>query len=175
MNFEIMSSVGVCQDEPWFDSSSILDSDSDDNDFSSVHGGKIFTSFSTASNFFHISFTQIVTLCFEMADSVPSIGNGPNAQLLQYESTSCFIDTGSMYEGFYESYLKIDGGAQNFEYTSQEFNMNTCLPCLPPSVNYNEKNHSSSPQPANIKKSAVIMLSVKRKSVDGYERTEYCA
>lgn len=136
---------GVCQDEPWFDSSSILDSDSDDNDFSSVHG-----------------------------DSVPSIGNGPNAQLLQYESTSCFIDTGSMYEGFYESYLKIDGGAQNFEYTSQEFNMNTCLPCLPPSVNYNEKNHSSSPQPANIKKSAVIMLSVKRKSVDGYERTEYC-
>ena len=135
---------------------------------------KVKTSFSTANNFFHISFTKIVTLCFEMADCFPSIGNAPNAQLLQYESTSCFIDNGSTYEGFYESYLKIDGGAQNFEYTSQEFNMNSCLPCLPPPVSCNEKNHSSNPQPANIKKSAVIMLSVKRKSVDGYETTEIC-
>ncbi|XP_022946639.1 uncharacterized protein LOC111450645 [Cucurbita moschata] len=134
---------GVCQDEPWFDSASILDSEDDEEDFSSVLG-----------------------------DCFPSIGNGPNAQLLQYERTSCFIDTGCMYEA-YESYLKIDGGAQNFEYTSQEFNMNTCLPCLPSPVSCNEKNHSSSPQPENRKKSAVIMLSVKRKSVDGYERTEF--
>lgn len=108
-----------------------------------------------------------------MADCFPSIGNAPNAQVLQYESKSCFIDNGCMYEGFYESYLKIDGGAQNFGYTSQEFNMNTCLP-LPSPVGSNEKNHSANPQPANRKKSAVIMLSVKRKSVDGYERTEFC-
>ncbi|XP_022951730.1 uncharacterized protein LOC111454471 [Cucurbita moschata] len=146
-NHSQIDSTGSCQDEPWFDSDSILvsDDDEDDDDFSSVHG-----------------------------DCFPSIGNAPNAQLLQYESTSCFIDNGSTYEGFYESYLKIDGGAQNFEYTSQEFNMNSCLPCLPPPVSCNEKNHSSNPQPANIKKSAVIMLSVKRKSVDGYETTEIC-
>ncbi|XP_050940462.1 uncharacterized protein LOC103485766 isoform X1 [Cucumis melo] len=134
---------GVYQDEPWFDSASILDSDSDDEEFSSVHG-----------------------------DCFPSIGD-PNAQLFQYESTSCFIDTGCMYEGFYESYLKIDGGAQNFEYKSQELNMNTCLPCFPPPASCNEKNRSSNTQPENQKKSAVIMLSVKRKSVDGYERTEF--
>lgn len=126
----------------------------------------------TTSFTFHSE--KIDTLCFEMADYSPSIENGPNAQLLQYESTSCFIDNGCTYEGFYESYLKIDGGAQNFGYTSQEFNMNSCLPCLPPPVSCNEKNHSSIPQAANRKKSAVIMLSVKRKSVDGYETTEFC-
>ncbi|XP_022156299.1 uncharacterized protein LOC111023224 [Momordica charantia] len=143
-NHSQIDANGLFQDEPWFDSASILDSDSDDDDYSSVH-----------------------------EDCIPSIGNVPNAQLLQYESKSCFIDNGCLYEGFYESYLKIDGGAQNFGFTSQEFNMNSCLPCLTPPVNCNEMDHSSSPAAAH-RKAAVIMLSVKRKSVDGFERTEFC-
>ncbi|XWS64215.1 hypothetical protein CRYUN_Cryun06bG0167400 [Craigia yunnanensis] len=68
-------------------------------------------------------------------------------KVLQYESASCFVDNGSSYERFYESYsfkgLK-DG-----------------------TVDLGEKTQESK------KKSTVIMLSVKRKSFEGDEITEY--
>ncbi|XP_010258222.1 PREDICTED: uncharacterized protein LOC104598041 isoform X2 [Nelumbo nucifera] len=72
-----------CQEEAWFDSASILDSDSDDDDFSSVHED-----------------------CFPSISN--AIGNISGAQLLQYEAAT-FVDSGCKYEEFYESYLKIDG------------------------------------------------------------------
>ncbi|KAF8389774.1 hypothetical protein HHK36_024293 [Tetracentron sinense] len=74
----------ICQEEAWFDSVSILESDSDD-DFISVHGD-----------------------CFPSIGN--AIGNISSTQVLQYETASCFVDTGCKYEEFYESYLKIDGG-----------------------------------------------------------------
>ncbi|KAH9709705.1 DUF1336 domain-containing protein [Citrus sinensis] len=77
-NHSQIDSNGICQEEAWYDSVSIIDSDSDD-DYSSVHGGT-------------------------------PIGHISNGQLLQYETASRFVDTGSKYEEFYESYLKIDGG-----------------------------------------------------------------
>ena len=73
---------GKYQEDAWFDSVSIIESDSDD-DFSSVHGD-----------------------CFPFTGN--AIGNGPNTQLLQYETSSCFLESGGKYEEFYESYLKID-------------------------------------------------------------------
>ncbi|XP_054809610.1 uncharacterized protein LOC129311363 [Prosopis cineraria] len=99
---------GTCQDEAWFDSSSMIESDSDD-DFSSVYGGSI-----------------------------------TNTQLLQYETSSCFVDSEGKYEEYYESYLNI-----------------------------NDTNQNS--QSSQIKQSRVIMVSVKRTSVDGNEKTELCA
>ncbi|XP_019429736.1 PREDICTED: uncharacterized protein LOC109337257 [Lupinus angustifolius] len=85
---------GKFQDEAWFDSVSIIESDSDD-DFSSVHGD-----------------------CYPFAGN--ALGGVPNTQLLHYESSSCIVDSGCKYEEFYESYLKIDGGkCKNGEKTQE--------------------------------------------------------
>ncbi|KAG8366929.1 hypothetical protein BUALT_Bualt16G0019100 [Buddleja alternifolia] len=66
---------GIYQDEPWFDTLSILESDSDD-DFSSVYG-----------------------------DSISNISNG---QMLQYESSSCFVDRKYNFKEYHEKFLKLD-------------------------------------------------------------------
>lgn len=98
----------------------------------------------------------ILTLVNCLSDGFPpmvvgnGIGNIPNSQLVQYESAACIVDNGGKYEGFYESYLKIDGGGARHSVEKTQ-------------VSFNDKN-----QP---KQSAVIMLSYKRKSVDNPERT----
>uniref|UniRef100_A0A2P2LK46 Uncharacterized protein n=1 Tax=Rhizophora mucronata TaxID=61149 RepID=A0A2P2LK46_RHIMU len=73
----------ICQDEAWFDSVNILESDSDD-EFSSVLGDR-FSSAGTA------------------------IGNVSSGQVLQYESSSHFIDRGCKYGEYHESSVQIDG------------------------------------------------------------------
>lgn len=95
------------------------------------------------------------SLCFfGMSDEFPpmvvgnGIGNIPNSQLVQYESAACIVDNGCKYEGFYESYLKIDGAGARHSLEKTQ-------------VSYNDK---------NLPKQSVIMLSYKRKSIDNPER-----
>ncbi|CAL8161254.1 unnamed protein product [Prunus armeniaca] len=73
----------IFQEEAWFDSVSILESDSDD-DFVSIHGD----GFPLASN---------------------PVGNISRGQVLQHERSARFVDNECKYEE-YQSYMKIDGG-----------------------------------------------------------------
>ncbi|CAK9162952.1 unnamed protein product [Ilex paraguariensis] len=190
----------ICQEESWFDTLSILESDSDD-EFSSVHG-----------------------------DFFPNVSSG---QVLQYETSSCFVDSKCKYKEYHERYLKIDSGKtekivnkdgfkepngfalmskQGYELSclgrgeeyfskrnkkldrsyrsfnavkgdghdseekTQENIEETGLPRLFPSVSFNDKiiNASSLGPQSQRKKSAVIRLSLVRKSVDGEETNEFC-
>ncbi|KAK3026230.1 hypothetical protein RJ639_040515 [Escallonia herrerae] len=187
----------ICQEEAWFDTVSILESDSDD-DFSSVHG-----------------------------DCFPNITSG---QVLQYETSSCFVDNKCKYKEYHERYVKIDGGkpdkfmkkeatkepngfaiisAQGYELShAEDFSTKTKnkldrshgsfsngkddqyetgekavdktlksgLQRLVPSVSFNDRiiNSSTSGPQSQRKKSTVIRLSLKRKSVDGEETNELC-
>ncbi|WCJ25665.1 hypothetical protein M5689_007534 [Euphorbia peplus] len=163
---------GVCQEEAWFDSVSILESESDD-EFSSVVG-----------------------------DRFSSVGNIPNGQVVQYESSSCFVDDSGKYEEYHESYVKIDGhkneGKESKGFGKAGENLrkklfDNCgsfkcskedrrdspdnalkpgLPRLASSLSFNDKNQNASNQK---KKLAVLRLSFKRRSCDGEEIVEHCA
>ncbi|KAK9271539.1 hypothetical protein L1049_001899 [Liquidambar formosana] len=85
----------ICQEEAWFDSVSILESDSDD-DFCSVPGDCI----ASVSN---------------------AVGNTASSQVLQYETSSCFVDSRCKYEEYHGSYLKIDGGKTEKFLSKDEF------------------------------------------------------
>ncbi|KAK2429222.1 hypothetical protein QL285_027679 [Trifolium repens] len=104
---------GKYQEDAWFDSVSIIESDSDD-DFSSVHGD-----------------------CFPFASN--NIGNVPNTQLLQYESSSCIVDSGCKYEEFYESYLKIDKNGEKTQENNSKQSTVIMLSVTRQSTDLNEK------------------------------------
>ncbi|KAG6758021.1 hypothetical protein POTOM_038354 [Populus tomentosa] len=147
-NHSQIDANGICQEEVWFDSLSIIDSDSDD-DFISVHG-----------------------------DCFPPVGNATgqkqNTQMLQYGAASCFVDAGCKYEGFYESYLKMDGGGAKGDEVSSKIKKALDDPC----GNFKglkEGMHDLAEKTQECRrKSKVIMLSLKRKSCDGEETTEFC-
>lgn len=177
----------ICQEDAWFDSVSILDSDSDD-DFISVLG-----------------------------DGFPSVGNAignkSSGQLLQYERSACLKDSRCKYEEYHESYLKIDVGKSE-KFSTQGYEL-SCLGkadevCskrkkmldnssygsfkglkedrrdskekiqglhrLVPSVSFNDNilNPSSMGPQSQRKQSAVFRLSFKRRSCDGEETTKHC-
>lgn len=158
----------LCQEDAWFDSVSILDSDSDD-EFSSVHG-----------------------------DGFPLVGNPigsiSSGQVLQYETSSCFVDSRFKYHEYHGSFLQIDGGKTE-KYLSKDYGsfkglkenwgiskeknqenpFKSGIPRLIPSVSFNDKIiNPLNPGPQSRKKSKVIRLSLKRTSCDGEEKTEHC-
>lgn len=188
----------ICQDEAWFDTLSILDSDSDD-DFSSVHG-----------------------------DVLPNITSG---QVLQYESSSCFVDCKCTFKEYRERYLKIENGKTDMhlskegikepnsfsllstqayelprlsktdecgtkkkkildrtygsfnivkddrldaEEKNQENMLKSVLPKLAPSVSFNDKiiTGSNANGSSQRKKSSLFRFSMKRTSIDREEMNE---
>ncbi|KAK4776215.1 hypothetical protein SAY87_024176 [Trapa incisa] len=196
--------ANVCQEDAWFDSVSILESDSDD-EFISVHGDG-----------------------FPLANS--TIGSITAGQVLQYEASSCIVDSNGKYEEFVGSYLKIDGGKlekclkenhkdsntsiiniaqahelchstkpeelskgrkgseiygnmkslkedkwDSDEKTQQSF-LKSGLSHLVPSASFNEKMlNQQNIQLGQRKKTAVVKLSFKRRSFDGDDTTEHTA
>ncbi|XP_065860510.1 uncharacterized protein [Euphorbia lathyris] len=143
-NHSQIAANGICQEEVWFDSVSIIDSDSDD-DFSSVHG-----------------------------DGFPSVcsalGQKPNAQMLQFGSAR-FLD-GSKYEGFYESYLKLDGGVPKGDEVSCMTAKKVVDDPYGSCKALKEFTHDSG-EKENRRKSTVIMVSLTRKSCDGEETARF--
>lgn len=173
----------ICQDESWFDSVSILESESDD-DYISIHGD----SFPLAGN---------------------AIGNISGGQVLQYERSACFVDNGCKYEE-YQSYTKIDGGKSDKLLGKDESRDSNCFPrtsiqsldrkkmldqsCgsfkglredrrdsseksglarLIPSLSFNDKNLHAQTH-SQRKPSTVFRLSFKRRSCDAEETNEQC-
>ncbi|KAK9698333.1 hypothetical protein RND81_08G096800 [Saponaria officinalis] len=156
LTFQFKRCLVICQDEAWFDSVSILDSDSDE-EFSSVLGDNI---------------TVVGNV----------MGNLPTSEVLHYETASRFMDNGCKYKEYRGGYMKIDGknsdelcsttkklldrSLGSFNYLDKTRDKSPKLkvgfPNLLPSVSFNDKNYQQ-------KKSAVIRLSFKRRSCDGEE------
>ena len=174
-------SFATSQDDAWFDSVSVLDSD-EDEDFVSLPEDNV-------------------------SSPRGATGNIPNGQVVQFESSSCIVDGKGKYEEYHESYLKIDkskpekfvgkgvlkdpsglsvitgnnkknlmnhasfkGGLKDQKRNSQEKTLKSSLSRLMPTVSFNDKTLNS--PTAQKRKSAVYRLSFKRRSCDGEEVTE---
>ncbi|CAN6470248.1 unnamed protein product [Victoria cruziana] len=178
----------VCQEEAWFDSVSILGSESDE-DFSSVHG-----------------------------DCFPTITSSLGSQVVPYDGTSCLVDAMCKIEEFSDAFINAQDydfahlGMDETKPRNSRFeatvrrkrgleevhgNLNllkedvlnteekvcdqqlkpkslSCLPRLVPTVSFNDKHLPISPgPPSQMRKSAVIRLSFKRLS-NVNEATKIC-
>lgn len=178
---------GICQEEAWFDTLSILDSDSDD-EFNSVHGdffpnisnGQVLQ-YDTSSYYvdsqcnikeYHESFSSKdgvkepngSSLVITQGKEPPAPGKSDESGSKRKKNTD-------------RCYLNFNGGKDDksdHEEKVPEKLLKSVLPRLVPSVGLNEKINSAlsaGPQ-SQRKKSAVIRLSFKRKSLDGDEINE---
>ncbi|KAK6155059.1 hypothetical protein DH2020_009307 [Rehmannia glutinosa] len=132
---------GICQEEAWFDTLSILDSDSDD-DFSSVHGEFFFS---------------------KDGAKEPNDESGTKGK-----------------KNLDRAHVSFNGVKDDRNDRAEKAPGNllkSVLPKLVPTVSFNDKINgalNAGPQ-SQRKKSAVIRLSFKRKSVDGEDTNEICA
>ncbi|XP_059670383.1 uncharacterized protein LOC132315945 [Cornus florida] len=171
-----------CEEEAWFDSVSILESDSDD-EFSSVHGD-CFPSLSSSIlenkcmyKEYHERYLKIdagKTDKFLSKDGFKE-SNGFSLISAQGYELSCLGKEEEFCTKRKKNYVKEDGF--DFEEKAQEKILKSGLPRLVPSLSFNDKivNASNSGAQSQKKKTAVIRLSLKRTSVEGEETNEFCA
>ncbi|GER45333.1 hypothetical protein STAS_22259 [Striga asiatica] len=155
---------GICQEEAWFDTLSILDSDSDD-DFSSVHG-EFFPTISNGQILPYETSSRIVEDIKEYHDKYLKTDNNDESNTKRKKN----LDRAHV--SFNNNGSKDDNKNERMEKASESL-LKSVLPKLIPSVSFNDKNNVG-PQ-AQKKNSAFIRLSFKRKSVDGSEKNEACA
>ncbi|KAI3452266.1 hypothetical protein Pfo_008931 [Paulownia fortunei] len=189
---------GICQEEAWFDTLSILDSDSDD-DFSSVHGD-FFPNISNGQVHQSETSSRIVdSKCNfkEYHEKYLKIDNGKTESFLSKDGVkepngfTLITTQGKDLPGLVKSDESGTKRKKNLDRAYVSFNgvkddrndhkekapenlLKSVLPRLVPSVSFNDKINSTlgaGPQ-SQRKKSAVIRLSFKRKSVDGEETNE---
>ncbi|KAJ3673024.1 hypothetical protein LUZ60_006398 [Juncus effusus] len=158
---------GVCQEDAWFDSVSILESDSDD-DFRSVHGD-----FNTAQ------VSQFETAS-RVVDAIIEKTNATSASL----AVEKFLKSDEPARSSLPA-KKSNSRAASFKglkeknETEERISGNKTplfVRKLLPSVSFNDKivTAGGTGSPCQKRKSAVIRLSYKRKSYDGEEATEFC-
>jgi len=153
--------AGNSHEDAWFDSVSIIESETDD-DFVSVHGGDAFIS--RFVSYLVINLSMLLCYAHEISlflalwptEYFPFVSNAlesvPNTQSLQHENASYFVDSGCRYDGLYERCFK----------GSNDKNADV--------------NHSpSSPQPVQRnQQQAVSMLSENKESSDESKKRELC-
>ncbi|XP_057769587.1 uncharacterized protein LOC130989601 isoform X2 [Salvia miltiorrhiza] len=181
-------SVGICQEEAWFDTLSILDSDSDD-EFNSVHGD-FFPNISNGQVLQHDTSSYYVDSknnvkeyreSFVTKDGVKE-PNGSSLVITQGKEPPAKSDESNSkrkknMDRSCVSFSGVRDDKNDHEDNIPEKLLKSVLPRLVPSVSFNEKINSSlnsGPQ-SHRKKSAVIRLSFKRKSLDGEEMNEVCS
>ncbi|CAA0820263.1 Protein of unknown function (DUF1336 [Striga hermonthica] len=157
-------SVRICQEEAWFDTLSILDSDSDD-EFSSVHG-EFFPSILNGQVLPYETSSRIVENSKEYHDKYLKTDNNNDESCAKRKKN---LDRAHV--SFNNNGSK-DEKNERMEKASESL-LKSVLPKLVPSVSFNDKTNVG-PQ-AQKKNSAFIRLSFKRKSVDGSEKNEACA
>ncbi|KAL8471645.1 hypothetical protein ACS0TY_029048 [Phlomoides rotata] len=150
------TSAGIYQEEAWFDTLSILDSDSDD-DFNSLHEE---SSMSKDGVMEPSSSTLITTRGKELAGPVKSDDSGTKRK--------------KNLDRAFVSFNGVKDDRNDHEKKAPEKLLKSVLPRLVPNISFNDKITSAlgaGPQ-SQRKKSTVIRLSFKRKSVDGEETSE---
>ncbi|XP_020245425.1 uncharacterized protein LOC109823560 [Asparagus officinalis] len=160
-------SNGLCQEESWFDSFSILEESDSDDEYSSVHGD-----------------------CFPISVRNSSACNANANQMLQYENASRFVDSITMCkfedfcgEGFTRRKQVLES-YRSFKHLkdekSQEKNLNVITSYLALSISFNDKMFTIHPMQnittasCQVTKSAVVRLSYKRRSCEMEGGDHFC-
>ncbi|XP_047334884.1 uncharacterized protein LOC124938486 [Impatiens glandulifera] len=165
----------ICQEETWFDSLSLMDSDGDD-EFSSVHDGDCPPCITSSQQIFQYEtsshFIDNNSTYKEYHESYVKIdGNEMSTESKGYTLISSQMNGIKNLDSVHGSFnLRLDNGG--FEDNTGETFTKSNLPQLVSSMSFNDTIILG--QQTQTRKSTVIRLSLKRTSVDGEETTGYC-